>query len=61
MVKNTTPEPQAQTRKVMRQVARDEYVTGLRDGRHVGRATTFEAKKGKGSYRRKGKHGKAWA
>lgn len=38
-----------------RQSVRDDYVDGIREGRRQ-RASTFRAKKGKGSYRRKTKH-----
>ena len=45
----------ARTVEGMRAVAHARYVADLRDGR-VQRATTIPARKGKGSYRRKGKY-----
>lgn len=47
----------AASSKAMRRAARDAEVSAMRDGRKV-RAATFRARKGKGSYRRKAKHGK---
>lgn len=42
--------------KLLRKLTWEEKVSAYRDGRK-NRASIFRARKGKGSYRRKGKHG----
>lgn len=43
----------------LRRSAWEDKVVAMRDGRKQ-KAATFRAAKGKGSYRRKGKHGASW-